>query len=734
VRLLLSGTAFSLLLLLLACADAPSNNTQPPPQNFSLTVTVAGTGTVSSGPTGINCPTTCTASFQSGTSVTLTATAGSGFQFGSYGGACSGNSCTVTLSSNQSVSATFTPIAPHITVAIQGQGTVTSSPSGINCPSTCTANFSSGVTVTLTATPANGYNFSGFAGDCSGTNCQLALSNGEDAEVTANFPPHDITSVNHIIVMLQENRSFDHYFGHLMDYWKAHNYPQATNYPDFDGEPATSSNLDSAGAAVQAYNLQSSCQENPSPSWNESHGDRNLQDPTNPNNAPMDGFVHAAAGDASGDGLYDVLGHRVMGYFTGDNQLNYYYFMASNFATSDRWFAPMMSRTHVNRMYLYGGTSEGHAYPLNQSNSAPLSGKTIFEELQDNNISWKIYIHQPNPPCSTSSGSCLGAYSYLTQWQYYQTAIQNWPGNFESTDQLINDMNNGTLPQVSFVEPAGYVALDEHPTDSDVPGAPNVQVGANYAAGIVNTLMKSVSWKDSVFIFSYDEPGGFYDHVPPQPAVPPDAIQYPTDLQSPNSTPPQGFYDLCLDRTTTYSVVQTPVCGFFVTGFRVPLIVISPFTKKNYLSHTVMDYTAILKFIEKRFNLPSLTARDAAQPDMNEFFDFVDAPWITPPTPPTQLQNMACAVEALNAVTFSPTPAPAGGTATVTLSLSHNAFENVTVQLSASPSGVVVPASEPIASGTSSTSFTINVPTGITSFTVTGSIGGIPVSGTVPVQ
>jgi hypothetical protein len=120
---------------------------------------------------------------------------------------------------------------------------------------------------------------------------------------------------------------------------------------------------------------------------------------------------------------------------------------------------------------------------------------------------------------------------------------------------------------------------------------------------------------------------------------------------------------------------------------------------------------------------------------MTEFFDFVDAPWATPPTPPKQnTTNMSCALEALNAVTFSSNPAPAGGTETVTLSLSHSAFENVTVQLSASPSGVVVPASEPIATGAQSASFTINVPTGITSLTVTGSIGGIPVSGTVPVQ
>src|SRR5207253_200387 len=82
------------------------------------------------------------------------------------------------------------------------------------------------------------------------------------------------------------------------------------NGTTFEGEPSDASDVDSNGATVTAYNLQSACTENPSPSWNESHVDRNRYDPTNSNLAPMDGFVHTAAGDASGFGLYDVLGHR----------------------------------------------------------------------------------------------------------------------------------------------------------------------------------------------------------------------------------------------------------------------------------------------------------------------------------------------------------------------------------------------------------------------------------------
>jgi phospholipase C len=149
-----------------------------------------------------------------------------------------------------------------------------------------------------------------------------------------------------------------------------------------------------------------------------------------------------------------------------------------------------------------------------------------------------------------------------------------------------------------------------------------------------------------------------------------------------------------------------------------------------------MDYTAILKFIETRFNLPSLTARDQAQPDMTEFFDFANAPWATPPSPPKQLVNLPCQLGALNAVTISPNPVAAGGQATVTLSLSHTPAPNLgdmTVALSASSSGVV-PATAVIPSKSTSTSFNITVPTGITSLTITGTIGGIPVSGNVTVQ
>src|SRR5262249_16651253 len=144
--------------------------------------------------------------------------------------------------------------------------------------------------------------------------------------------------------------------------------------------------------------------------------------------------------------------------------------------------------------------------------------------------------------------------------------------------------------------------------------------------GLINSVMNGPSWKDSIFILTFDESGGFYDHVAPQAAV------------SPDGRPPQDLFpgDVC---TTSVG----PNCDFVFTGYRVPLIVISPYTKKNYVSHKVADNTAILKLIETRFNLPALTARDNAQIDMStEFLDFTNVTWKSPPSPPSQAMGGQC--------------------------------------------------------------------------------------------
>jgi phospholipase C len=470
-------------------------------------------------------------------------------------------------------------------------------------------------------------------------------------------PPTLQNSINHIVVMMQENRSLDSYFGALREYWAQNGFPlQAWDGlpqfnspagpvpsvpgcdPRFPFNPPLQPNdcIPDPTHPVQSFHFNTKCVENPSPSWNESHTDWNLTNPVSPT-ATNDGFVRTAGHDARQivPPFNDTNGIRAMGYYDGTD-LNYYYFMASSFATSDRWFAPVMTRTDPNRMYLLAATSQGHVYPLGKGSNpvaTPLPATTIFQQLQQAGVTWKIYVHPDASGCT--SPQCLFQLSYIRNFAYGQTVLNQFPQNLVTTSQFITDAQNGTLPQVALIEPASAVGLDEHPSDTDpLPGqlpCCSVQVGAKYVSTLLNSLMNGPNWKDSAFIFTFDEAGGFYDHVAPQPAVSPDGIK-PLDLMA---------GDICTQTTG-------PNCDFVFTGFRVPMFVASPFAKKNFVSHAVADYTAILKLIETRFNLPALTKRDAAQIDMSkEFFDFANPAWTTPPKPPAQNTGGACYLDHL---------------------------------------------------------------------------------------
>jgi phospholipase C len=474
------------------------------------------------------------------------------------------------------------------------------------------------------------------------------------ATITVNAPT--VSVLNHIVFLAQENRSLDHYFGAMRQYWSQNGYPDQS----FDGLPQFNPSSGIAplyGPApaipgcdpsspppadctvdpnnlVTSYHLITQCIENPSPSWDESHADWDSSDLEGNSPATLNGFVWTAGHDARtvSPAYYDSDGIRAMGYYEGDD-LNYYYFMASNFATSDRWFNAAMTRTQPNREYLIAATSQGFAYPpyTDSNDSAPLTAQTIFQELQAAGITWRIYVDPKNSTCSGPpyDPSCLVELSTVSQFKWGQTIAAQYPQNIAPISQYFTDVQNGTLPQVAQIEPASDAGYDEHPSDLDS-SPDNIQLGANYVSSLINGLMTSPSWKDSVFILTYDEFGGLYDHVSPQSTVSPDGIK-PVDLLP---------GDPC-------TVTTGPTCDFVYTGYRVPLIVVSPYAKKNYVSHTVADTTAILKLIETRFNVPALTKRDAAQMDMSEFFDFSNPVWTTPPSPPTQNTNGACYLNSL---------------------------------------------------------------------------------------
>ncbi|MGA9392622.1 MAG: hypothetical protein WBV69_19495, partial [Candidatus Sulfotelmatobacter sp.] len=158
-------------------------------QNETLTQTIVGTGSISSSPSGISCPSSCSATFAYNASVTLTETPGTGYTFTSWsGGGCSGSAltCTVTMNAAQSVTATFTINNYALTQTVIGGGSINSSPAGISCPSACSTNFAYNTNVILTPTPNTGYSFSSWSGACSGSaGCTVAMTSAQS--VTATF-------------------------------------------------------------------------------------------------------------------------------------------------------------------------------------------------------------------------------------------------------------------------------------------------------------------------------------------------------------------------------------------------------------------------------------------------------------------------------------------------------------------------------------------------------------------
>ena len=155
-------------------------------------------------------------------------------------------------------------------------------------------------------------------------------------------------------------------------------------------------------------------------------------------------------------------------------------------------------------------------------------------------------------------------------------------------DQFFEDAAAGDLPSFSLVEPNYDEQSEENPQD--------IQYGDQFVGKVVNAVMSSPNWPKTMLIWTYDEHGGYYDHVPPPAAIPPDDVAPALEP----GDPPGGF-----DRY----------------GFRVPCAVVSPYAKKDYVSHEVYDHTSILKTVEEKWNLPALTRRDA---NANSLFDMLD--------------------------------------------------------------------------------------------------------------
>ncbi len=345
--------------------------------------------------------------------------------------------------------------------------------------------------------------------------------------------------IEHVVLMMQENRSFDHYFSQLT-HGGVHTAPEDTELLDRDGVP------------YKRHHETRLCINDITHSWNGSHMQWN--------DGANDGFAKAAGGADPG---------RALGYYD-EGDIPYYYALARNFAISDMHFASLLGPTWPNRMFYTAGTSFGSIRNEFPHIDSPVN---IFEALGKAGVDFRIYA------------------SDAPTMLLYTETFSRFSDRVVPYDQFYVDAAAGTLPAFAMVE-AAYLSEgknDEHPPR-------NMQRGQRFTAAAINALMASPQWSKSALFLTWDEHGGFYDHVPPPAACPPGDEPKLEEGSAP------GHFDRL--------------------GFRVPLIIVSPFARRGYVSHQVSDLTSVTRFVEARFDLPAMSDRDANADPLLDLFDF----------------------------------------------------------------------------------------------------------------
>ncbi|HVU52266.1 MAG TPA: alkaline phosphatase family protein [Polyangia bacterium] len=375
---------------------------------------------------------------------------------------------------------------------------------------------------------------------------------GPGARVTETLPisarARAAIPIKHVVILMKENRAFDHLLGNL----------HAQGQPDTEAIPASFTNLDYAGTAVAPFPLDTTCiNHDPGHQWNEMHREVN--------GGAMDGFVANGADSTGTDG------HFVMGNY-GPADLPFYYWLASTYALNDRHFPSVRSGTWPNRAFLLLGTADGVLCTYCGKNPDPKT-RSIFDQLDAAHVAWGVYTDSDPFDGTLAWGpGHRGLYPFLD----FQRALKD-----------------GSLPAVAFVDSIAWLE-DEHPTA-------DLQVGENWTHLVYEAAVQSPLWPSMALVWTYDEAGGFADHVPP----PNNAC-----IARPNVPEDLAFYEL---------------------GVRVPLAVISPWARPHFVSHDVQDHTAITRFIEAVFDLPALTARDANSTALLDMFDFDHPPALLQP-------------------------------------------------------------------------------------------------------
>jgi phospholipase C len=458
---------------------------------------------------------------------------------------------------------------------------------------------------------------------------RLALSTVTAAnrpDPVAGMGTDRLAQIRHIVILMMENHSYDNYLG-LLD-GKGDGLPV-----DAAGVP-TPANPAADGSQVRMHRFQGTKQKDKTPtqSWNASH--------IQWNQGSCDGFVRSIEQTAPG---YDAS--APMAYWT-EEDLPFYHGLARTFPLATRWFCSCLGPTFPNRRFLIAGTAHGliDDLPFGMLDY-PESG-TIFDLLDAHRISWVNYHHLSAVRVGWRRLSHARGLNFLrglgallagifpqlipAVQAKLQATADLYPLGFLRSVNHLRPMSafwsaarSGRLPAVSIVDPDFRRGSEENPLD--------VQIGEGFAAKVINAVMAGRGWPNTLLIWLYDEHGGYYDHVPPPPAVEPDGV--------PGRSPMQRFPVLRLLRFTKYGkqieAIDDGPATYDRLGFRVPAVIVSPYAKPDYVTDRVFDHTSVLKLIEQKWNLPPLTRRDAAASDPLDALDFQNPPqFLTPPRLP----------------------------------------------------------------------------------------------------
>ncbi|MGO9959526.1 MAG: alkaline phosphatase family protein [Solirubrobacteraceae bacterium] len=399
----------------------------------------------------------------------------------------------------------------------------------------------------------------------------------------AGTPDPDLP-FDHIVVVMMENHSFDNLLGELSRVGQ----PGADGLTFDAAGAATNSNpgTSSAPAEVTAFPFPSTAQgAEVSQTWNATHEQID--------GGRMDGFVRS------------VSSTQPMGYYPAE-VLPFAYSLAKTFTLANRWFCSAPCMTFPNRRFLMAGTAYGNiATDATSLADPPPPNGTIFDRLHEHGVSWRNY------------------FTDLPQTAIIPSIIATYPTHLATIDRFHDDCASGALPAVSFVDPevgvlpfigtelaslpvVGDLLKDLQPLGGSEEPPQDMSFGEAWAHRVVESVLRSPAWPRTLLIYTYDEHGGYYDHVPPPPAIAPDSI--PPELTAGDAP---GGYD--------------------VYGPRVPAVVVSPYSRPNAVTDVIHDHTSVLATIEARWNLPALTYRDANAATVLDFLDVQRAAFLTPP-------------------------------------------------------------------------------------------------------